>query len=534
MSTTYFNYKSLIRSLDLSRAISIPKGIGPFTGFARGSIDPDTSSQLSGNTNQTTSVYKITLYPDWEGDTTKKTGTVNGIYHPFTSFLDVLSRDLKTYHQISLSEKLSSTLNSSDNQDSNPSKVNFGLVSKDGFVMVSNDPTLKVNITGATGDRSPKEVVVFARHNYIDEAVDNPITLEAYALSYGNQTNQLNAASDSEYSDINNFYDLYMRAMDIYYNRDVEVDFNKNNPLSSESKLKLSYYDLLRYVRSKCDDYVNNEDQLTLVGIYGTNSENESFSIVPYDGKWPYDLPFNISVMNSIGRSLNDLKVQQSGFPYSAPNQSDESLQNMNIMGYINYQISKLREELVGSLNDASSSLIPPGLICLWDQATPPDGWEEYQGARGRIVIGFNSGGIPTGDNTILSTIGDTYLNPGIASDWSISLTAADIPEHYHPIAMTFISLTDDQNDPTPDNATPGNWNKFDPNLSMANKVVSGDPTPGQNFDAMGITNGAIRTGSHFTQGETVQKDSSNLQSKETISLSKICPAITLMYIRKK
>lgn len=36
MSQTFFNYQSAIRSAELSRAISIPKGIGPFLGYGSG------------------------------------------------------------------------------------------------------------------------------------------------------------------------------------------------------------------------------------------------------------------------------------------------------------------------------------------------------------------------------------------------------------------------------------------------------------------------------------------------------------------
>lgn len=518
---TYFNYQAPLRSIDLSRAISIPKGIGPFTGFGSGIIS---ESGFSSGTNQTQKSYSITLYPDWYTD--NKSPNVSPLKNNY-SYLIPLIKDIRERHGISLNEQVELKLNVSRTEGNSNSPTTFGVITKDGFIAVNNLPSWTIPIMGYTSQNSPKEVVVFARHNYIEEAVDNPVTLEAYAIDYGIETKSLNAGRTSNYSDINSFYDLYRRSLDIYYNQDTDPDFVKDNPLSQENdlSLKLTYQDLLGYVSSKCDAYANNPSDLTLIGIYGNGSyitesgqsATEPFSIVPYNGVWPYELPFNTAVMNCLTKSLNRVQTQQEGFPFEMVGTGE----SLNIIQYINYQIEELEKRLSSSMD-----IIPTGLICLWDQETVPTGWHEYEQAKGRIVIGFDSNGIKAGpDNSvILDSLGSKY-----DTGWQLDLTSANLPKHLHALALASIALKDESN--PDDNPAPADWSKYNANL-VTNP--ENNQTIQIKWDKVGIKSGAIKTGPNLITTDTgTAVSSSNLQDSESASIQKILPSITLMYIQK-
>lgn len=57
--------------------------------------------------------------------------------------------------------------------------VNFGCISRDGYVFISDEQTLTIeNIQGTQG--STEEVLLFAVHTTISEPVDNPVDFVAY------------------------------------------------------------------------------------------------------------------------------------------------------------------------------------------------------------------------------------------------------------------------------------------------------------------------------------------------------------------
>lgn len=529
MNQTYFNYQAPLRSIDLSRAMAIPKGVGPFVGFGSGKIE--SSSSATGSSNSETKYY-ITLYPDYySGD--EANSPKQGIYRENWSFLLPLIRDIKSKHQIDLNEI----------QDINTSTIStpvkFGVVTRDGFISVDTADSKKIPISnwnGRTG--TPKEVVVLARHRYVPEAVDNPITLEAYALEYGTTTQSSGSTDSSQYSDINSFYDLYRRSMDIYYNKTDSPDFNKYNPLSQQSGLNLSYYDLLQYLKAKLSVYSDDDqNQYTLVGIYGMGSYtdssgitlNEKFSIVPYEGKWPYPVSFNTAVMNSIGRSLSQISDIQEGFPYSVPGSTESDLINMGIKSYIDYQIEQLKSLFSSQITEASSTkMIPSGLICLWADTEIPSGWREYTAASGRVVIGYSNNGIPadTDGSTVLTKVGDTYGSPNSNGDWVIELTTENIPAHYHAMAVGAMSVKDDASDL--DNPCPADWSKV-----KSSGTWLGNDT--EDWDGVGMVNGKIRTGPNLTDiGAVNNVTNANMQYGVSTKFMKLFPAITLRYIQKE
>lgn len=525
---TYFNYQAQLRSLDLSRAISIPKGVGPFTGF--GSAD---FIRATGSTGASSS-YNISLKPEYYSQ--KNSPKVEG-FLPNYSFLTPLIRDIQRHHNTLMNEQLALNLDASQYQETLENNVTFGLITRDGFICINNKSDWSIPISNYTGSSAPKEVVVFARHNYVAEAIDNPVTLEAYAINYRISTLDTDAGSSSNYSDINSFYDLYRRSMDIYYGQNNPTpDFGQHNPLSNENTLgvRLSYYDLIEYVKSKVTEVDYDSENLTLIGIYGkgtfsddsSQNSEEYFSIVPYEGRWPMDLPFNTAVLSDITHNFQDTKKNLEGFPYSVPNTSDSNLQGMTIMEYINYKI----EEVKASRADP----IPSGIICLWEQSTIPKGWHEYEKAQGRIVIGFKSGGIkagPDGDE-ILAELGTTYLDSSQASDWQINITAKNLPMHLHALALVCVSW--DGEGRTLDNPMVGDWKLYDPAL------VNGGPSTGNTnvvnntWKPLGMKNGSIKTGPNLTQTDSATGvSSSNLQKNSSSNLQKILPSITLMYIQK-
>lgn len=523
--TTYFNYQAQLRSIDLSRAISIPRGVGPFVGFGSGEI---VSSNSGGGNNTTLGSFVIKLSSGYYGYTSPSPNVEP--YRKNYSFIVPLIKDLQSKHGIFTNEQVALRLNSQETQDSTNAPVTFGIITKDGFIAVNNIQSVwTVPILNYTSQSIPREVVVFARHRYIDEAVDNPITLEAYALTYDPEGQNHLQGRSSGYTDINSFYDLYRRSLNIYYNRSEEPDFAKYNPLSNENGLglKLSYSDLLGYVESRCEAYSKDKSELTLVGIYGkgsfvdnSNSELESFSIVPYEGKWPYELPFNTAVMNGITADLSNLRGLMDGFPFNWPN-SGESL---NIMGYIDAKIQELSE----SLKSDNSVTIPSGLICLWaDADNIPPGWHEYTPAKGKIVIGFVSGGIPAGPNgtKVLDQIGITY---GTDSDWLMELSAEDLPRHHHAIAAINLAFTNDG--VRYDDPGLTDWKNYDSSV----KSTSDNAYASTNYARMGIQNGAIKTGPNLTvTGDSTPVSSNNMQNSTVVKFQKILPAVTLMYIQR-
>lgn len=537
MSQTFFNYQSAIRSAELSRAISIPKGIGPFLGYG------------SGITKYKDRWY-IKLYPQYYGAGENEGGTldsntqdikVDGYRNSPHSYISPLMRDIVKYHNILMGGRVINAQGTFSDDTENPAR--FGLITKDGFVVLDNTTEpIDVPILNAqtfTSSNAPAEVVVVARHKYIPEAVVNEVTYEGYALtSAGTDKNTASRGTDTGYTDMNTFYQLFRTSMDIYYNRPTAVpNFGLDNILSQNNTfgLKLSYYDLLRYINSLMANsgvsFDINDPDITLVGIYGRGgytdtdpntgeslSRQEQFSIVPYGGKWPYDLPFNISVLNSIAKSFNYVQGLMEGFPYTFPNAEDDSQKNLNIKDYIDKKFEELQKEN----NSQISSVIPSGIICLWSNENDiPQGWSVFDKAIGRVVIGFSSGTTLTmgTGSTVINQIGGTYLD-NADSSWKITLKGTDLPAHHHAIALAGINNKNEaKNDPVA-----ASWSKFTTSLDADTMSFK---------DNIGISNGAIVSGPNLTVESDQGYAPSQNQTAREISLNKAFPVIALVYIIK-
>lgn len=530
MSQIYFNYQAKIKSLDLSRAISIPKGIGPFVGFGSGFIQ----KKPSGTSDTTNSTFEIVLHPEYYSDNVSFDSTP---YKPDYTFLKPLIDDINSHHDIQMNE---------DGVNNISSRVNFGLVTKDGYISVWDENTLSVDILNWTQATTPNEVVVVARHNYVSEAIDNPVTLEAYAVNFSSGTQSSGSTGSSNYGDINCFYDLYRRAFDAYYGKSQEVNYNNVNPLSSDSGLKLTYKDLLEYVKYKLQEYNDSESELTLVGIYGKASESNTnfyFAIVPYEGQWPYKMPFTLTMMNSIGKNFQNIKDLQSGFPYTS-----DTGESMNIMAYIDYRIKQLSDQLTNAVGNMNS-LIPSGLICLWDGSvdTIPEGWSAYDKAAGRVVIGFGSAnysGIFTAEGTRgLTSVGSTYKDPNNSTDWAVTISESDIPEHQHAVAIAKTTIT--ENDSSEDSPCMTDWSSHNYGLGDGSSVRGSKWNDDNDYctkhwKSMNAKSGLIRTSPNILDYDTsytaYNQGSFNDSSFQQDNIKRIyycLPSITLFYIQK-
>lgn len=538
MSQTFFNYQSAIRSAELSRAISIPKGIGPFLGYGSGITHHD-------------SKWTIRLYPQYYGAGEGLGGTLDsntqdlktdGYRNSPHSYINPLMRDIVNHHNILMGGSVINAQGTFEETPGNPAR--FGLITRDGFIVLDDTKEyIEVPILNAqtfSSSNAPAEVVVLARHKYIPEAIVNEVTYEAYALTTAGTTRNIDSrGTDTGYTDMNTFYQLFRTSMDIYYNRsNVVPNFGLDNPLSQNNTfgLKLSYYDLLRYINSlMANSGVSEFDifdpDVTLVGIYGRGgytdmdpdtgeplSRQEQFSIVPYGGRWPYDLSFNITILNSIAKSFNYVQDLMEGFPYTFPNAEDDSQKNLNIKDYIDRKFEELRNENSSQLNQA----IPSGIICLWSSPNDiPSGWSVYDKAVGRVVIGFSSGtelSLGTG-STVINQVEGRYLD-NADSDWKTIIRGTDLPAHHHAIALAGISnKNESNNDPVA-----ASWSKFTTSLDSHTMSFK---------DVVGISNGAIVSGPNLTvEGDQGYAPSQNQKNKE-ITLNKAFPMIALIYIIK-
>lgn len=84
----------------------------------------------------------------------------------------------------------------------------------------------------------------------------------------------------------------------------------------------------------------------------------------------------------------------------------------------------------------------------LWDDSTPPNGWEVYTAAQGRFVMGYIPSGINIYNNpkqgnldwkTVLESVGSTY-DPGTPgrniSAYGFHIGGTDLPLHQHAVAV--------------------------------------------------------------------------------------------------
>ena len=446
---TYFKYEGIIKSKEAAEAIAAPSGLGPFCGFG--------SATINGN--------RLTVSPQG----------VSG-----SKYANVIKDRIMARYMAKASE------------DGELPDVNFGCISRDGYVFISDEQTLTIeNIQGTQG--STEEVLLFAVHTTISEPVDNPVDFVAY----------WNESSES-------FYDLFKKANDIYYpiaeanrtpsilNSDVYSDYN------------MTYSNLLEMVESACPYYSNNKNSVVLIGIYGKGTDamtkrNENFAIVPYQGKFQ-EIPFTTATHSSFKESIKRTEEMNTGFPVV-----DEAGNTLNIKQYIDAQLEAIRKEFAESLSTAN---LPIGSIILWETDVIPEGWAEYTKASGRIVIGYQAGGIQIGDETMLQNVGDYYTPT--QGNFLIQIKGDDLPKHRHALGVSKGKQ---------DNAN--NWENVRPQ-SFFNRETGLNCYFGKKNQNKGLQDGASVVSWNLLGQSFLQET-----SVDTLNIEKLPPTITLRYIQK-
>ena len=135
---TYFNYEQALTSKKLVEAISIPHGIGPFCGFNSWKLTADGKSiQLDSS-------------------------AVNSPSYRWSLEREALWR--KYSHRVF--------------RNGLGIGINFGCISRDGYIYVDDATTKTILIEGTKGSNS--DIIVVAIHTPMSEPIENPITFRAF------------------------------------------------------------------------------------------------------------------------------------------------------------------------------------------------------------------------------------------------------------------------------------------------------------------------------------------------------------------
>lgn len=456
---TYFNYQSDILSQELNQAIASPLGLGPFSGFSRGEIN-------------SLSTY-ITLYAK-PTDLSKN--------YEYYEMLDLIAR------------RYVSKMNSEEEEP----QVNFGCVARDGVIYTSTEDSMELYIQGTKGFLN--EVIVFAYHLPVNEAVDNPVTF----VAYWNNSNI-------------SFYDLYKKTQDVYYPTDGSARVYNLDIKDPARDPQMNYAYLDNQIRLACSEYNTAKVSMVPVGIYGTGTDSntnitEPFAIVPYLGKFPMALNYNTALHNAI---LQSIKAIEDKFV--------DILDYNTIKAYID---AKIKE----SIQDA---IIPSGTIVLWDGDTIPDGWRIYEPAQGKVVIGYQSGGISIAGRTVLTALGDTTPIEDSNFKWDFRIDKDNVPvaDHHHTFPHTHVHDTF-YTGYDRDIFIDGNPSKgFQPGFSILSpfgtapveRVIANE----SDFTRVWYEKNTKSQSTEDTQGVLEEELSKELY------LSKMPPAVTLRYIQK-
>ena len=372
MAKTYFGFESQLKSKELTEAIALQHGPGPLFGYAGFSIDGP----------------NITLTPTPDvGDSELS---------DFRNHFSKLVNDRLASKKVMI-------------QAFNGATGNFGIITKDGYIEVNEQGYIGITISN-TQSTYP-EVIVIARHNYSEDInVEMPVIYEAY-------WNQSNVS----------FFKLYKKAIDINYptelsSRKIEgLDINQVPQEDSQ----LSYEYLLSTALTATGLDLNNMDDCTLVGIYGTgndaladNSSLQKFIILPYDGKFPMGLNYSWADINFNKDLLRYLYKVFDG---------------MGSLTFAQY-LKKLINESSES-KETVSIAVPVGTIVMWygSTSTIPYGWEICDGTASvhnpDIMKPDLRGRFPVG----LSTEESEYNRPGsVGGNNSLTLEINNIPQHNH------------------------------------------------------------------------------------------------------
>jgi len=482
MKENYFDYGSHIESKRISEAIAMPAGVGPVCGFG--------SATISGS--------QLTVYPYGRGDA----GSANANESPADP-LRFIMRSRVDARYIPTA------------QDAAPGSatITFGVIARDGILYRSGEPSMKVTIENSKSTFN--QVFLFASHKHITEPVQNLVEFRAF----------YNESTD------NDFFALYQKTKDIYYpasltSRRASVA-DKNDPVLIED---FNYEALLKKVKASCSTYRAMEKELVLVGIYGdgtsaTSEALENFAIVPYNGTFPGELPYNLAIHSYFKQALSRVEAFMDYTAVEGTINPETGLPFTSLPEYMLYLINQKTSGLQAQVEKA---MIPVGSIILWEgEEMPDDTWEEYTSAAGRVVIGYRQGGITRDvDNsggstalTILQHVGDTYDPVPAEGTWSIHLAADRIPQHRHSVGHKRGSY--DGEDDVRDNPVTSNFTDRD--QSIDSNIY------GNQMFGVTMVSGAVFTSNNLVGGNVTDE-----QNKATTYIDKLIPAITLRYIRKK
>lgn len=369
---TYFGFQSQLKSKELTEAIALQHGPGPLFGYAGFSLNGP--------------VITLTPLPD-NGDTELK------------EFRDHFSK-LVNDHMASRKVMV---------QAFDGATGNFGIITKDGYIEVNNSNQIDITISNTQSTNS--EVIVIARHNYSEDVnIEMPVIYEAY----------WNQSTTS-------FFKLYKKAIDFNYPtplaaREIEgLDINQGP--QDDSQLSYNYLSSTALAATGID--LNNLDDCTLVGIYGTGNDAMSetgalqkFIILPYDGKFPMELTYSWPDVNFNKDLLRYLYKVFDG------------MGSMTFAQYIRKLLSESDEE-----KEVVSVAVPVGTILMWygSTSTIPYGWEICDGTSSvhnpSIMKPNLMGRFPVG----LSTEDSNYNKPGVTGgNNQVTLEINNIPQHNH------------------------------------------------------------------------------------------------------
>lgn len=479
----YFNYGSRIESKRLSEAISMPFGTGPICGFG--------SADINGN--------MLKVYP-WSVGDENGAGSNN-----FTDPAKYFIRDLIRNHHLPRAE----------DADISAYRITFGCIAKDGILFRSGEASINnIPIEGSKG--SHNQVLLFAEHKHVSEPVQNLVSFRAF----WNESNF-------------DFFNLYKESLDIYYPIQHSIRkqsiSDKYDPTLSD---KMSYDYLMNKVEAACSTYQSNQKTMVLIGIYGDgtnldpeNGKVEKFAIVPYGGKFPTPINYNSAIHSYFKESL---KRMEAFLDYSYIEQATDSktgarLNFNSLPQYLNWLLDQRERDIQKQIEAVA---LPPGSIILYDGVDIPKGWEIYDRAAGRIVIGYNVGGIQlnttaTGEQTILKNIGDTYDVSRPEDRYQITIKGVELPKHVHGIGLLHGEGAMGTTLWTPDICNFDN--RCGDNGNFANEKGF------RHHPITGIKDGAVLSGPNTTDlNDPVAK-----ATKDSLILSKLPPAITLRYIKR-
>lgn len=384
--------------------------------------------------------------------------------------------------------------------DSEAPQTTFAGIAKDGTIFSSDAESIQLSINGSRGRFN--EVLVFAYHVTVSEPIENPVTFVAF-WSEGDES----------------FYEMYKKSLDPYFplpENQRELSFNEVDGTS-----QLNYNLLEEKVKSSCTYYYNNLDGLVLMGIFGvgdnpvTGTTNEKFALVPYDGSFPNHMNYTPSIHNSLKESISRIES------ILGPNTSKNREGITSLDDLMNSLKASIIEELSTKITLAT---LPIGSIILWEGTTIPEGWAEYTPAAGRVVVGYQSGGISVPSSivgttlnnpntTVLTNPGDLY-NP-VDGDYAAKITSTELPSHRHGVGVDRGGQDNSSDD---DKSTIQNWE---------NRNTSLNGSVGDRGATVNVVSGGIYTSKNF-QGDTQTE-----ASGDVLNVVKLPKSITLKYIKK-